>query len=153
MYCRPYRFNAKKGQDMRELKGKCLCGSVTVRTEVDHDHMDACHCTMCRKWTGGPLMAIECTNPVEWDGEQHIGVYDSSEWAQRGFCKQCGTHLFYHLKGTPLYALPAGLLEGTEDFTFTQQIFIEQKPGNYSFANATKELTGAEVFAMFQGDA
>lgn len=134
---------------MHELKGKCLCGSVGVRAEVE-EHMDACHCPMCRVWTGGPLMTVECSSP-EWSGEEHISVYDSSDWAQRGFCKQCGTHLFYRLKAIPHYALPAGLLEGTENFTFTQQIFVDKKPDNYDFANRTKELTGEEVFALFQG--
>jgi hypothetical protein len=31
----------------------------------------------------------------------------------------------------------------------TSQIFIDEKPAYYTFANQTKTMTGAEVFAMF----
>lgn len=134
-----------------ELKGKCLCGAVTLRADVD-EQLEACHCGTCRKWGGGPLLAVETMQEVAWGGEEHIGVYDSSDWAQRGFCKRCGTHLFYRLKDAPFHAFPAGLLEGTDGFTFTRQGFIDEKPGNYSFADDTQNLTGAEKFALFQGN-
>ena len=125
----------------------CLCGAVSVAAVLDKPTMGACHCGMCRKWTGGPLMAVECHDRVTWTGEDKIGVYDSSDWAQRGFCTTCGTHLFYRLKDRPFYALPAGLLDDMKTFIFDHQVFIDEKPTNYSFANATDNLTGAEVFA------
>jgi len=44
-------------------------------------------------------------------------------------------------------AIPVGLLDDEEPWVFAQQIFIDEKPSFYSFVNATKNLTGAEVFA------
>lgn len=137
--------------ETKTVKGNCLCGAVTVHAEVG-SHMDACHCGMCRKWGGGPLLAVESKGKTIWDGEEHIGVYDSSDWAQRGFCKRCGTHLFYRLKGAPFYALPVGLLDNAGDFRFTRQGFIDEKPGNYRFADETQNLTGEEIFALFQNE-
>ena len=32
---------------------------------------------------------------------------------------------------------------------FDHQIFIEEKPSFYAFANETKNMTGEEVFALF----
>ncbi|NIT13149.1 MAG: GFA family protein, partial [Candidatus Dadabacteria bacterium] len=52
---------------------------------------------MCRKWCGGPLMAVNCGTDVTFEGEDNITVYDSSSWAERGFCSGCGSHLFYRL--------------------------------------------------------
>ena len=43
-------------------------------------------------------------------------------------------------------------LEALDDragFAFTGQVFIDEKPAYYDFANATKTMTGAEVFAAF----
>ena len=38
------------------------------------------------------------TAAVDFTGASNIARYDSSEWAQRGFCRNCGSNLFYQLK-------------------------------------------------------
>lgn len=129
--------------------GQCLCGAVTVHVEVDKAHVDACHCSICRRWGGGPFLGVGAQGGVRFDGEGDISVYSSSDWAERGFCKHCGTHLFYRLKGGQHYALPAGLIEGDLAWTMTEQIFIDEKPSWYDFANETHNMTGAEVFEKY----
>ncbi|MEX1148116.1 MAG: GFA family protein, partial [Sphingomonadales bacterium] len=109
----------------------------------------ACHCGMCRKWGGGPLLAVESVGDIRFEGKEHITLYASSDWAERGFCARCGTHLFYRLRGQHHYAFPAGFLTDTAGLTFTSQIFIDEKPDFYAFANQTRDLTGAEAFAEF----
>ena len=98
---------------------------------------------------GGPLLAIECGSDVQFVGTDSISVFSSSDWAERGFCRKCGSHLFYRLKQEGHYAVPVGLLDEGEQWVFDQQIFIEEKPAFYAFANQTKNLTGAEVFAQY----
>lgn len=83
------------------------------------------------------------------DGEENISVFDLSAWAERGFCKKCGTHLFYRIKQTPQYIVAAGLLDGDASFVFDHQVFIDEKPAYYEFSNKTKDMTGAEVFAKY----
>ncbi|NES03921.1 MAG: GFA family protein [Okeania sp. SIO2F4] len=104
---------------------------------------------MCRKWTGRPLLAIKCGDRVPFEGSDSISVFNSSEWAERGFCSQCGTHLFYRLKQKKYHMIPVGLLDNDSNLTFEQQIFIDEKPSFYSLANKTKNLTKAEVFAQY----
>lgn len=132
-----------------EKQGSCLCGAVKVSVKTKSNNVDACHCNMCRKWTGGPLLAIQCGQDVNFEGNENISVFSSSEWAERGFCSKCGTHLFYRLKEANYYALPAGLLDDEENFALELQIFIDEKPSFYSFANKTKNMTGEEVFAEY----
>ncbi|MFV8834924.1 GFA family protein [Aquisalimonas sp.] len=134
-----------------EHRGACLCGAVSVVATVKSDHMGVCHCVMCRKWGGGPLMAVECGNAVTFQGEDQIATFSSSEWAERGFCRVCGTHLFYRLKEDGFYAIPVGLFDGDGAWTLAEEIFIDHKPAFYSFAEKTKALTGAEVFAQYSG--
>ncbi|MFV0665299.1 GFA family protein [Denitromonas sp.] len=130
-------------------RGTCLCGAVTLSVARPATSVGACHCRMCRKWGGGPLLAVECGTAVTIAGEDSVTVFDSSPWAQRGFCKHCGTHLFYRLKEAQQYHLPAGLFDEAPGFSFDQQIFVDEQPAYYRFANDTRNLTGAEVFALY----
>nr|WP_290649104.1 GFA family protein [Aquisalimonas sp.] len=135
-----------------EHSGSCLCGAVRVTARAKSNSIGACHCTMCRKWGGGPLFAAECESAVDFEGTEYISTFDSSEWAERGFCQKCGTHLFYRLKQERHYAIPVGLFDDSDQWIFSEQIFIDQKPSFYSFAQETKDLTGEEVFALYSGD-
>lgn len=130
-------------------RGNCLCGAVKLSTTSINPHLAACHCSMCRKWGGGALLAVECGSDISFEGEENIGVYQSSDWAERGFCNKCGSHLFYRLKQNNQYYVPAGIFDGDEGFVLEHQVFIDEKPEYYSFANQTSNLTGAELFAQF----
>jgi len=131
------------------LLGKCLCGAVEVSANQVGPEVGACHCSTCRRWGGGPLLTIDCGSDVHFKGENNIVSYQSSEWARRGFCRQCGTHLFYHLVANDQYVLPVGLFGDQANLHFDHQIFVDEKPPYYDFANSTKNMTGAEVFALY----
>ena len=96
-------------------------------------------------------MAIDCGTEVEVTGTSMVGVFASSEWAERGFCTACGSHLYYRLKQSGQYIVPAGLFGGDATVNFDHQVFIDEKPSYYDFANETNDMTGAEVFAKFGG--
>ncbi|MDY0241997.1 MAG: GFA family protein [Rhodospirillaceae bacterium] len=127
--------------------GSCLCKAVSFTSAATSRDLGACHCGMCRRWSGGPLLSLEAT-PV-FTGEEHITLYASSDWAERGFCRHCGSHLFYRTKDRTHYYMPVGLFDAVEGITFTHQIFIDRKPDYYSFADHTGMMTEAEVMAMF----
>jgi hypothetical protein len=130
------------------MKGQCLCGAVSI-TAPDLDEMAVCHCGTCRRWGGGPFMTVHAGPGVQVQGKDKVKAYRSSDWAERGFCSECGTHLYYHLLPVDDYILSAGLFAESAGFTFKRQIFVDRKPGNYSFADATEQLTEAQVFAQF----
>ncbi|NNJ94418.1 MAG: GFA family protein, partial [Halobacteria archaeon] len=101
------------------------------------------------KWGGGPLLAVDCGRDVQFAGEESIGVYASSDWAERGFCARCGSHLFYRLKDSGQYMIPVGLFDEIGAPVLDHQVFIDSKPDWYDFANQTENMTGAEVFALY----
>lgn len=135
--------------DVVEGKGSCLCGAVQVSAKSLNKHAGVCHCSMCRTWSGGPWMAVDCGVDVTFEGEENISVFGSSDWAERGFCGKCGSHLFYRLKESKQYVMPVGLFDDDLPFVFDHQIFIDEKPSFYAFANETSNMTGAEVFAKY----
>ncbi|MGR3984082.1 MAG: GFA family protein [Gammaproteobacteria bacterium] len=135
-----------------EMKAQCLCGAVRITAKQANLHAGVCHCGMCRRWGGGPFFALNCGVDVSFEGADNISVFDSSEWAERGFCKHCGSHLFYRLKKDRRHMIPAGLFEraaADAKVTLDHQVFIDEKPAYYAFANQTTDMTGAEIFAKF----
>lgn len=138
---------------MSERTGRCLCGAVafraTPKAHEDGVHVDACHCGMCRRSVGGPLMGVELDGPLRIDDTTHLGVYASSDWAERLFCKVCGSNLFYRLTDGSMHTVNAGALDDLSDAKFTMEIFIDDKPDYYDFAQPTKKMTGADVMAAF----
>jgi hypothetical protein len=135
-----------------EMKGGCLCGAVRFSAIPKKNEHEACHCNMCRKWSGGPWMAVECVGSVLVEEDSNIGVYRSSKWAERWFCKQCGTVLFYKLRDHDHFGVSVEAFDEPEKFTFTSEIFIDEKPARYDFANDTIKMTGAEVFEAFKNE-
>jgi hypothetical protein len=127
--------------------GSCLCKKVSITAGSVSPKVGVCHCGMCRKRTGGPLLAVDCGTDVMFSGEENIARYSSSAWAERGFCKSCGTNLFYFLKPKKQYIIPCGIFDDDNDFTLHHEIFIDDKPAYYDFRNDTIRMTGAEVFA------
>jgi hypothetical protein len=135
--------------DKQEGKGSCLCGATRIVAKTMSKNVGACHCAMCRKWTGSPLLAADCGTDVSFEGTENITSFISSDWAERGFCSKFGSHLFYRLKENNQYFIPFGIFDNCEDLVFEHQIFIDEKPSFYCFSNETKNMTGAEFFAKF----
>lgn len=137
---------------MTTMQGKCLCGAVTVTATPDSKDVCACHCAMCRRWGGGPFVDLNVGNNVEFSGDGAIRVYGSSAWAERGFCQRCGTHLFYRLRDGSLTAVPVGLFDDDDGLVLNKEVFVDEQPAYYRFANDTHRLTGPELMALFGAD-
>lgn len=132
------------------VEGHCLCGAVTVRMTPPDRHVEACHCAMCRRWGGSAFLSLKLVTDPEFDGEEHITRYQSSAWAERGFCRKCGTHLFYSYKPKTGYSFTPGLFDRLDGFTLAEEIFVDEKPDYYDFAGERERLTGPEVMAKFE---
>lgn len=131
--------------------GGCLCGAVRYTALVAEPHMDVCHCGMCRRWSGGTFMAVSAQE-LKIEDDTQLGVYKSSDWAERLFCKSCGTSLFWRMtQGGDFLAASFQSLDDTAGFSFTSEIFIDEKPDLYSFAGERARKTGAQVIAEFGG--
>ena len=83
------------------MKARCLCGATQFEVQLRNHEVAACHCSMCRRQTGGPLMAIDIED-IHFVDQQYLSVFNSSEWAERGFCGVCGTFIFGEPKITHL---------------------------------------------------
>lgn len=134
-----------------KVTGRCLCGAVNFSAAQSVNSVGACHCSMCRKWGGGPFLEVSCGSDIHFDGEENIRIFDSSAWAERVFCKCCGSHLFYRLKADGLYMVAAGLFDDESAMVLASQVFIDEKPAFYDFANHTRNITGEKLFSLYSG--
>jgi hypothetical protein len=93
--------------------GRCLCGSVrySVRGPL-RSTVTACHCSSCRRFTGGLWTGTMAkVEDVHFDNRDTLKWYRSSAEAERGFCGQCGSGLFWHELGAPYYSIAAGSVD------------------------------------------
>lgn len=134
--------------------GSCLCGAVTYKVTNEITHAGACHCGMCRKFSGGIYIGIAIPpDGIEIDGAENITVFTSSEWAERGFCSTCGSSVFYRVTapgpyhGT--YHIGMGGLDDATGIEVTEELFTDLRPKGYALAGDIKGMTEAEVLAMF----
>ncbi|EPJ43270.1 MAG: hypothetical protein OFPII_42690 [Osedax symbiont Rs1] len=86
---------------------------------------------------------------MEFEGAENIQEYQSSAWASRAFCKNCGTHLYYRLLKTNAYNMPVGIFSSIQGLVMDMQYFIDKRPDYYCLANQTKEMTEAEIISYF----
>lgn len=131
------------------LSAKCLCGSVKFSAEPEKMEVGACHCGMCRHWSGGVFLAVGCGQSVVFESDASVGIYKSSQWGQRVFCKECGSSLVWQTNDHKHQSVSVQAFEDVGKFRFSSEIFIDAKPGSYSFAQDTIKMTEAEVMAMF----
>ncbi|WP_340586512.1 GFA family protein [Erythrobacter alti] len=128
------------------IEGHCLCGAVRVTLFNPKDHVEVCHCHMCRRTGGAYYGALEGAG-FTFASEEHVGVYRSSEWAERGFCKQCGSTLFFHFLPTGNRSFAAGLFDGADNLPISKEIFIEGKVAWCAGEGDHPKQTGEEVIA------
>jgi len=77
-------------------KGSCLCKAVSFELEGKLPPASACHCTICRKTFGHYEAGIDVDrSAVKIHGAENVTWYQSSEKARRGFCRTCGSPLFF----------------------------------------------------------
>ncbi|CAA0085294.1 Uncharacterised protein [BD1-7 clade bacterium] len=134
---------------MKDIETSCLCGSVKIAVGNVNPKYTVCHCDSCRAWGGAPFFAMQCGTDVKIKGEDNVKVYASSAWADRGFCAECGTHLFFKFKKSGEYNMPVGLFPNLDGLEMNMQFFSDRRPSYYCFSNQTKEMTSDEIFAHF----
>src|SRR5215217_553996 len=95
-----------------ELRGGCQCGSIHYRALVEDDEAYYCHCRMCQKAFGNLFGAFffALGESVRWESAEPA-YFHSSNIAQRGFCRECGTPLSFAYLGSEEIHLTVGSLD------------------------------------------
>jgi len=77
-------------------EGGCLCGAIRFAANVDPVDTGYCHCVLCQKSTGAPVLIWASFPEGSFQYVQgQPQVFHSSSWGQREFCGACGTQICY----------------------------------------------------------
>ena len=134
--------------------GGCLCGVVRFVARDVPASFGICHCEMCRRWTGVALAEVSVkTEDVTWTGDEHIAIRDTSDHAERAWCRECGTGLWFRQTKEDKWFgstdLPLGLFDDPNGFTLSHEIFVDHAPDGLRLADeGQKRLTRDEVVAL-----
>jgi hypothetical protein len=132
-----------------ELTGGCQCGAVRYAL-YSVPTASICHCRMCQKAFGNyfaPLAGVPLADLRWTKGEP--GVFKSSELVERGFCRDCGTPLFFRYVVRDRISVSIGSLDEPGRVKPVNQYGIESRlPAFFELAalpgETTEESTPAE---------
>ena len=101
---------------------------------------------MCRRHTSGMFVSVEA-DVQQVDGP--VRSYRSSEWAERGFCGECGSTLWYRTTEDGVRNIAAGLFDNAANGEMKIEFFADRCPSGYALAGDHRKLSTAETEAMF----
>lgn len=112
-------------------RGSCLCGAVRFEVKGDLKPPSACHCTQCRKWTGHHEAGTDVPrDQITLHGEDNVTWYQSSEKARRGFCRTCGSSLFWDPINRDWMGISMGAFDTPTETQLALHIYVKEK-GDY----------------------
>lgn len=113
--------------------GSCQCGAVAFQVDLPLRDVVACHCTSCRKQSGHywaassvPKTAFRLTR------DEGLAWYATSDTARRGFCRQCGSFLFWDPADEDRISFAAGAIDGPTGLSIAKHIYTDEAGDYYS---------------------
>ncbi len=117
-------------------KGSCLCGAVSFEVKGELQAPDACHCSQCRKQSGHFWASTDVpTGALTLTGEDNVTWFQASERVRRGFCKTCGSFLFWDPIFHPRIAIAMGAFDQPTDTHLHTHIYVADKGDYYEIAD------------------
>lgn len=112
--------------------GGCLCGAVRYEVKGPLRNVVNCHCSMCQKLHGnfGPHTKARKVN-IKVTKDDGLAWYKTSDVARRGFCRECGSSLFWEPFNLDATGIIAGSLDGQTGLKTMGHIFVSEKSDFY----------------------
>ncbi|WP_256077374.1 GFA family protein [Massilia sp. YIM B04103] len=114
------------------LRGSCLCGGIAYRAQKPVQHASHCYCIMCQKQHGaaaGSYANVASAGFTYERGAELVTEYASSDHGRRGFCRVCGSTLFWRSTQSPdRIAVTLGTLDQEFDGPVNRELHTDSKP-------------------------
>ncbi|MBT8099512.1 MAG: GFA family protein [Gammaproteobacteria bacterium] len=121
---------------MTDAEGQCLCGAVRFSVSGPLRPVVYCHCEQCRRSSGHFVAATAC-HPADLKiaDDAALRWYRSSAEAERGFCGNCGSSLFWRPDHRGHTSIMAGSLDRPTGLTAKQHIFVNMSSDYYEISD------------------
>jgi hypothetical protein len=121
------------------LTGRCLCGAVAVGVLRHAGAVSACHCSMCRRWSGAAMWVLEApADAVEIAGP--VRRHRASSFAERAWCGDCGTQLWIKDDDGPYEIMP-GLFDAARALPLSHEIYVDRAFASVALAGGHRRVT------------
>ena len=123
--------------------GGCQCGAVRYALYAEPTNPHICHCRMCQKALGNyfaPFAGVSLGDFAWVRGTP--GAFRSSEAAERGFCRDCGTPLSFRFLDKDRISVSLGSLDDPARVPPAKQYGVESR---LPFLAALTDLSGVRT--------
>lgn len=130
-------------RELPQHHGGCLCGAIAFDIRGKMRDVVWCHCGQCLHWHGhlGGYTASTWSN-MDLRGADKIAWYQSSETARRGFCRDCGSSLFWERANGNYVSICAGALDLPTGLVTARHVFVEDKGDYYRIGDDATQTPG-----------
>lgn len=134
--------------------GQCMCGAVRFTAHNVENRYNVCHCEMCQQWSGSAFMSfMVAQTDIEWEGEAQIKTLQSSDWAERAWCRRCGSGLYYHVTDDTPFAkilnMQVGLLDDKSGMRMGREIYHDCRMPGLDIEGDRSRLSRKETLKLF----
>ena len=130
-----------KQRPVSELRGSCGCGSVTFTVKGKVSQVVWCHCSKCQRFHGGPGPSASAPRgAISFQRRDGLAWWDASPTVQRGFCRQCGSSLFFSDSNQATLAICAGAFTSPTGLVSAGHLFVASKPDWYELNDGLPHL-------------
>lgn len=111
--------------------GHCLCGAVRFEVRGPLTNTHACHCGQCRRQSGHFVVGASAKRgDLVFSDDEALTWFQSSPEARRGFCRACGSVMFWD-GGDATVGINLGCLDQPTGLHIEKHIFVEDKADYY----------------------
>ncbi len=123
------------------IQGRCDCGKVRFEVETVRETVTVCHCSQCRRVSGHLWASTHAAyDTVRFHSDEGLEWYVSSGFAKRGFCRFCGSSLFYRMNDEDGIGIAAGCLDMPSGLSTGKHIFVKDKGDYYDIADDAPQI-------------
>ncbi len=124
--------------EVRSVTGSCLCSGVRYRLTGELRDVVNCFCQQCQKTSGHHVAATRVPNTgFELLADDTLSWYRSSDFAERGFCTNCGGNLFWRQVEGERISVMAGTIDHPTGLQTRENIFTEDKSDYHALPEVT----------------
>ncbi|AHM03418.1 hypothetical protein roselon_01018 [Roseibacterium elongatum DSM 19469] len=97
---------------------------MSVSVSAYTPEVSACHCRLCRVWSGAVQMGFEApVDAVHVRGD--VRRYRATPFSERAFCPTCGTALWLK-DDTGGYEFVPGLFDGARELPLVREVYADR---------------------------
>ena len=121
--------------DTESVSGGCLCGAVRYQLKPPLRPVVACHCRQCRR-SSGHFVSATCVARKNFalTSSEALKWYRSSQRAERGFCRECGSSLFWSADALDTISIMTGTIDGDTGLCTVAHICVADKGDYYELS-------------------